>query len=167
MTSAIIGQLPTYAGELGMTATLMLEDQVLDLLALSLATMSDVETARMSSSRTLTRARIMAVINARLTDPTLSAATVASVAGVSTRYANQLLANEGTSIMRLVRDRRLDRCHKALDDPAQKHRSISEIAYGWGFSDMTHFGRSFRSKYGLLPSELRRAARTTSRRFCV
>jgi AraC-like DNA-binding protein len=38
------------------------------------------------------------------------------------------------------------------------HRSLSEIAYGWGFSDMTHFGRSFRKAYGMLPSEYRKLA---------
>jgi AraC-like DNA-binding protein len=36
---------------------------------------------------------------------------------------------------------------------------VSEIAYGWGFSDMTHFGRRFKAAYGLLPSEYRRANR--------
>ena len=41
---------------------------------------------------------------------------------------------------------------KALEDPLQAHRSVSEIAYGWGFSDMTHFGRRFKQAYGVLPS---------------
>ena len=39
---------------------------------------------------------------------------------------------------------------------------VSEIAYGWGFSDMTHFGRKFRAAFGLLPSEYRRATRAAS-----
>ncbi|WP_310353804.1 hypothetical protein [Methylobacterium sp. BE186] len=30
---------------------------------------------------------------------------------------------------------------------------MSEIAYGWGFSDMTRFGRRFKAAYGLKPSE--------------
>jgi AraC-like DNA-binding protein len=42
-----------------------------------------------------------------------------------------------------------------LEDPLQAHRTLSEIATGWGFSDMTHFGRRFKAAYGVLPSEYR------------
>jgi AraC family transcriptional activator of tynA and feaB len=59
------------------------------------------------------------------------------------------------SIMRLVQARRLERCRAALEDPGQARRSVSEIAFGWGFSDMTHFGRRFKAAYGILPSEYR------------
>jgi error-prone DNA polymerase len=38
--------------------------------------------------------------------------------------------------MRLIQARRLARCRYALEDPNQAHRTVSEIAYGWGFSDM-------------------------------
>ena len=41
-------------------------------------------------------------------------------------------------------------------DPLQAHRTVTEIATGWGFSDMTHFGRRFKAVYGVLPSEFRR-----------
>ena len=55
--------------------------------------------------------------------------------------------------------RRLARCRRALEDPSQAHRTVSEIAYGWGFSDMTHFGRKFKAAYGLLPRDYRGSAR--------
>jgi AraC-like DNA-binding protein len=80
---------------------------------------------------------------------------VAATAGVSVRYANPLLTQEGTSIVRLVQSRRLDRCHRALKDPLQAHRTVTEIASSRGFSDMTYFGRRFKAAYGILPSELR------------
>ena len=73
--------------------------------------------------------------------------------------ANAVLAEESLSISRLIQARRLARCRSALDDPLQTHRTVSEIAYGWGFSDMTHFGRVFRAAFGLLPSEYRKAHR--------
>jgi AraC-like DNA-binding protein len=79
-----------------------------------------------------------AAIEARLTDPALDAGAVATAAGISVRYVNAVLAREGTSIVRLIQARRLARCRKALEDPLQSHRTLSEIAYGWGFSDMTH-----------------------------
>jgi AraC family transcriptional regulator, positive regulator of tynA and feaB len=86
---------------------------------------------------------------------------VAAAAGVSVRYANAVLAEEDTSIMRLVLARRLERCRRALEDPSQAHRTVSEIAYGWGFSDLTHFGRKFRAAFGLTPSDYRRRASFT------
>jgi AraC family transcriptional regulator, positive regulator of tynA and feaB len=33
-----------------------------------------------------------------------------------------------------------------------------EIAHGWGFADMTHFGRKFRAAYGASPREYRKGA---------
>ena len=100
-------------------------------------------------------------IESRLTDPRLDVRTVAAAAGVSARYANAVLAKEGTSISRLILERRLARCRSAIEDAQQVSRTLTEIAYGWGFSDMTHFGRSFRNANGVLPSEFRR--RTTAR----
>ena len=102
--------------------------------------------------------KLRAAVEARLSDAALDSASVAAAAGISVRYANAALAEEGTSIMRLIQARRLARCRSALEDPSQTHRTISEIAYGWGFSDMTHFGRKFRAAYGLLPSECRHRA---------
>jgi AraC family transcriptional activator of tynA and feaB len=116
---------------------------------------------RLSSARSLVLGNVRAAIEARLTNPALDCETVAAAAGVSVRYANAVLAEDGTSIMRLIRARRLERCRHALEDPSQSHRTVSEIAYGWGFSDMTHFGRSFRAAFGSLPSEYRRQAKST------
>jgi AraC-like DNA-binding protein len=75
------------------------------------------------------------------------------------RHANQVLAEQGTSLTRLVLARRLARCRSAFEDPTQAHRMLSEIAYGWGFCDLTHFGRRFKQAYGILPSEARAGLR--------
>jgi AraC-like DNA-binding protein len=155
LTSAFLAMLPTYADTLSSAAAGTVMDHALDLIAVSLAKAMDGERPRVSSARSLAMTSVRAAIEARLTDPALDPETVAAAAGISIRYANALLAREATSIMRLIQARRLSRCRKALEDPAQTHRTLSEIAYGWGFSDMTHFGRRFRAAYGLLPSEYR------------
>ncbi|MGH1587324.1 helix-turn-helix domain-containing protein [Methylobacterium phyllosphaerae] len=129
---------------------------MLDLIALSFGRAADKVMPRTSSARSLVRMRLRTEIDARLSDRTLQPSTIASAAGVSVRYANAVLADENTSVMQLIQARRLARCRQALEDPAQMHRTVSEIAYGWGFSDMTHFGRRFKAAYGLLPSEWRR-----------
>lgn len=163
LTAAFLDMLPAHVEQLGAPADEIVRDQVLDLIAMSVAKAMDGRVARVSSTRSLALMNVRAAIEARLTDPDLDTETVAAAAGVSVRYANALLAQEDTSIMRLIHTRRLVRCRMALEDPSQGHRSISEIAYGWGFSDMTHFGRKFRSLYGQLPSEFRRNAKVIDR----
>jgi AraC family transcriptional activator of tynA and feaB len=162
-TSAYLAMLPTYADKLGAAAVDIVRDQTLDVIAVSLATAMEGGRPRLSSARSLVLLTVRAAIEARLTDPALDPETVAAAAGVSVRYANAVLAEDGTSIMRLIRARRLEHCQRALKDRSQTHRTVSEIAYGWGFSDMTHFGRSFRAAFGLLPGEYRRLATSTAK----
>jgi AraC family transcriptional activator of tynA and feaB len=161
LTSAFLAMLPTHTDGLDSAAEEIVKDQVLDLIAVSLAKAMQGRGPRVSSARSLALVKIRAAIEARLTDPALDARTAAAAAGVSIRYANAVLADESTSIMHLIRTRRLERCRKALEDPLQANRTVSEIAYGWGFSDMTHFGRKFRAAYGLLPSEYRRPTKVS------
>ena len=161
LTSAFLAMLPTYTGRLGAAAEAIVKDQVLDLVALSLSKAMEGQRPRVSSTRSLALMKVRAAIEDRLTDPALDARTVAAAAGVSVRYANAVLADENTSILRFIQARRLAQCRRALEDPLQTHRTVSEIAYSWGFSDMTHFGRKFRAAYGLLPSEHRRLAKAT------
>jgi AraC family transcriptional activator of tynA and feaB len=160
LMSWILATLPANAGRLGSAAEEILKEQALDWIAVSLAKMTEGHTPRLSSARSLASMSIRAAIEARLADPCLSVNSVAAAAGVSIRYANAVLAEEDMSIMRLVQARRLERCRRALEDPLQSRRTVSEIAYGWGFSDMTHFGRRFKAAYGMLPRDCRRLART-------
>jgi AraC family transcriptional regulator, positive regulator of tynA and feaB len=159
LTSAFLAMLPTHAGGLGPPVEEVVRDQVLDLVAVSLANATEGGRPRLSSSRSLALIKVRAAIDARLTDPDLDSKRVAAAAGVSVRYANAMLAEQGTSVMRLIQERRLARCKRALDDPQQHNRTVSEIAYSWGFSDMTHFGRRFRAAFGLLPSEYRKVSK--------
>jgi AraC family transcriptional regulator, positive regulator of tynA and feaB len=66
------------------------------------------------------------------------------------------LAQEGTSVARLIQARRLEQCERALANPMQADRTVGDIAYAWGFSDLTHFGRLFKKRFGTTPSEYRR-----------
>jgi AraC-like DNA-binding protein len=159
LASAYLGMLPTYADGLNAAAADIVRDQTLDLIAVSLVKAMDGGRPRLSSTRSLVLVNVRVAIETRLCDPALDSRAVAAAAGVSVRYANAVLAEDGTSITRLIRARRLEHCRRALEDPSQAHRTVSEIAYGWGFSDLTHFGRSFKAAFGSLPSEYRRLAK--------
>ena len=158
LASSFLAMLPAHVGKMSQVAEEVLKHQTIDLIAVSLAKMIQSETPRISSARGLVLLKVRAAIETRLSDPALDGEAVAAAAGVSVRYAYSVLADEGTSIARYIQERRLARCRRALEDPRQAHRSLSEIAYGWGFSDMTHFGRSFRKAYGMLPSVYRKLA---------
>lgn len=155
LTSSFLAMLPSHAGRMRPAVEQIIRDQVLDLVAVSLTNLMGTGRARFSSALSVVLMNVRAAIEMRLSDSSSNAATVAAAARISVRYANAVLAREGTSIMRLIQTRRLEHCRLALEDPLQSHRTLSEIAYGWGFSDMTHFSRRFKTTYGVLPSEYR------------
>lgn len=71
--------------------------------------------------RAARQAAVRADINAYLTDPALSAATVARRLGISARYVHRLLDEEGRSFSALVLDKRLALAHRLLTDPRLGH----------------------------------------------
>ena len=56
---------------------------------------------------------------------------------------------------------RIDAIAVALRDPSQRNLSISEIAYRWGFSDLSHFNKLFRSRFVQTPREWRKCETAT------
>jgi AraC-like DNA-binding protein len=162
LASSFVALLPTYSHRLAPASQEMTRDQTFDMIAVSLGKTMEHGQRQLSSLRLLALQRVRAAIDSRLTDPALDARTVSAVAGVSVRYANAVLARLDTSVGRLIREKRLDRCRRSLGDPLQEHRTVGEIAYGCGFSDLTSFGRAFKKAYGVLPSDYRRACKLAS-----
>jgi AraC-like DNA-binding protein len=139
----------------------MVENHALDLIGLSIARTIEGASFRVSIPRSIMLSNIRTVVEARLADPTLDAQAVAEAVGISVRYANRLFADQDTSLKLFILSRRLARCRHAFEDANQVHRTVREIAQGWGFSDMTHFARRFREAYGVSPSEYQKLAATT------
>ncbi len=75
--------------------------------------------------------------------------------GISERYLQKLFETVGDNFTHYVRERRLQRAWADLSNPTEAHRSISEIAYAYGFGDSAHFSRAFRHRFGLPPREFR------------
>ncbi len=94
LASAFLAMLPAHCASVNSTADKLIENQVLDLVAVSLAKTIEGRAARVSSARSLVLMKVRAAIEARLTDPALDVGTVAAVAGVSRRYANTVLADQ-------------------------------------------------------------------------
>jgi AraC family transcriptional activator of tynA and feaB len=154
LAMGFLEMLPKQAESLDDTAGLKVADQLVDLAALAL-TRDRERGAALSSPRAIALMRLKATIERLLIEHNLKPDRIAAETGISVRYANSLLAEEGWSIERYVNERRLERCRGALNDPAQDHRSIGDIAFKWGFSDLSHFGRRFKVRFGQTPTEYR------------
>jgi AraC-like DNA-binding protein len=104
-------------------------------------------------------ARIKDYINQRLTDPALGPGEIASAVNISTRYLHKLFEAEHHTVSLYVKERRLERSRRDLLDPRLADRSISTIAFGCGFGDLSGFNRAFKDAYRMSPSEMRSAPR--------
>jgi len=96
-------------------------------------------------------------IEDHLEDPRLTPSSVAGALKMSPRYLHQVF-NEGETIARYILRRRLEECARALKDPAQAGRTVTEIAFQHGFNDASHFSRAFRERYDETPREYRQRA---------
>jgi AraC-like DNA-binding protein len=163
LASGFIAMLPKRVDALDVATGTKVAQQVLDLVALAFGAEQQGGKSALSSSRMSTLLRVKAVIEARLGEPGLRPAHAAAAAGISVRYANALLACEGTSLERFIMQRRLQHCRRTLEDAGQAFRTVSDIAYSFGFSDMSHFTRRFKAQFGCSPSTCRQRAITGPR----
>jgi AraC family transcriptional regulator, positive regulator of tynA and feaB len=109
----------------------------------------------LAPTRQAQRARAIRYIDAHLADPQLSPPMIANALAMSIRYLH-LLFEETESVGATILAHRLDRCRRAIADLADR-RSISEIAFAWGFNDAAHFSRTFKARFGMSPRQARAA----------
>lgn len=149
----------------GDQAERVLEDAT-DLVLTLLSGWADGSDAVRSSVQRSLMFRIKDYIDRRLADPGLGPVEIAAAVNISTRYLHKLFETEPRSVSLYVRDMRLDRCRRDLLDPRLSDRSISTIAFRWGFGDLSGFNRAFKNAFGVTPGDMRglpavRAARSS------
>lgn len=120
-----------------------------------------------SSMHLLLKQRIKAFAREHLADPDLCCAMIANGLNLSQRYIYDILADEPITLMRWIRRERLARCRRELSSAVLMHRSISEIAYSWGFVELAHFSRAFSTEFGMSPRAYRQAHVGTGARMAV
>jgi AraC-like DNA-binding protein len=131
---------------------------LIDLLAVAVESDERVLAGHSSSVRNAHLHRCEHFIRARLDDARLTPQMVADGSGISLRYLHQIFEGEGITVSAYIRNQRLLMCDAMLRDPNCR-KSISEIAYQWGFGDQAQFSRNYRSRFGCTPSDVRAASR--------
>jgi AraC-like DNA-binding protein len=105
--------------------------------------------------------RIKVHVRTHLRDPALNVASIGRALRLSPGHLHRLFQGEPLPLGHYIWAQRLEACRRDLADPQLARRSISEIAFGWGFNDAAHFSRTFRERYGLAPREWRAGSAAT------
>ncbi len=111
------------------------------------------------SRRDLRIQALKAEVEQRLGRPDLSLEAVAQAQQISSRQVQAMFQAEGETFSGFVLARRLDRAMQRLTD-AEDARPVSAIAFDVGFGDLSYFNRTFRKRFGLTPSQVRRSGGT-------
>ena len=129
---------------------------LLDLVALSLSRGSRARSAEVTSLVDATWLALRRAVHRRLREPGLTAAAVAASVRISERYVHKLFERAGTTFACYVMERRLEGVARDLRDPAMAVRAIGDMAFDWGFADLSHFARRFKQRFGCTPRDWRR-----------
>jgi AraC-like DNA-binding protein len=103
-------------------------------------------------------ALILKYIDAHLTETTLRPAEIAAELNLSVRHVHRLFSAQGSTLARWIQEQRLRHCRSDLEDPRLRAKSITEIAFFWGFNDSAHFSRVFKQRFGICPRVFRARA---------
>lgn len=95
------------------------------------------------------------IILEHLDNPELSGQTLCDSFGIGrNRLQRELKTATGFSPAEFIRSVRLQEAYKLLEDG---RLNVSEVAYSVGFNNLSYFTRSFKTQFGILPSEVLRA----------
>lgn len=94
-------------------------------------------------------------IESNIGNPLLNPERVAAACQMSVRALHYLFKGTGQSVSDYIWERRLQRCREALQMPAQRRLTVTEIALAAGFNSMSHFSSAFRRRFGVTPSDAR------------
>lgn len=148
-------QLPTLPNGVGQP----MSETVLGLLTSTMAVYQETSDAHAPLPSVL-MARVKQYVQTHLAEPDLNIERIALEMRCSKRYLHRVFEDADCSLERYIWQARLDRCHAALGSPETAHKSISEVAFSWGFNSSAHFCRMFKNRFGLSPTDFRRRAMT-------
>ena len=147
--SAVVSEMP----KLGSRFEPDLADTVCHLLRLSIVESLGEGDGR--PQREFLRDRIKNYILSNLRNPELSIDQVAAALRCTKRYLHKVFESEGVSLSDFIWQSRLNRCRNELLGAKHNNRSVTDIAFSWGFSSSAHFSTAFKQRFGIPPSYYR------------
>jgi len=99
--------------------------------------------------------RILNYIESHLTESSLGPMEIAAALNISVRHVHRVFSRQESTVADWIRTERLKRCRKDLCDPRLQAKSITEIAFYWGFNDSAHFSHAFKKQFQLSPRAFR------------
>jgi AraC-like DNA-binding protein len=149
LLSATFDQIPEIRNRSGQDVA----DIVVQMIRLAL--LESVDERDWVNSKEAIRERVKHYISDHLRDPDLSITKLASTTHCTKRYLHMAFHSENQSISDYILKLRLKRCREDLLNPAFVRRSITDIAYSWGFNNSNHFSRCFKEAFGVSPKHMR------------
>lgn len=125
----------------------------------------DVRSGGQTAARMTLRERIGRYVGDHLDDPELSAQSIAEALQCSRRHLHNAFGGGEDTLFRYILRQRLEACMDELRLPpasARDVRSITDIALGWGFNNLSHFSREFRNYTGVSPRVYRTDGASTA-----
>src|SRR6201996_7578358 len=99
--------------------------------------------------------RAQAYIREHLRDPDLCIDQISVALGCTKRYLHMVFSERGMTVSEYIWRARLQHCRQELEAHAGK--TITDVAFSWGFSSSSHFSRVFRKCCGVAPSAIHKA----------
>ena len=127
-------------------------DSLIDLLLLPLRE-ADAMFDRVGPEAMYVRAQ--GFIREHLRDPDLCIDQISMALGCTKRYLHMLFSERGMTVSDYIWQARLQHCRQELE--TQPGKTITDVAFSWGFSSSSHFSRVFRKYFGVAPSSIHKA----------
>jgi AraC-like DNA-binding protein len=154
ITSVFLQTLPSQLAHVDLSTSARLSETAIDLITMTVSEHFSLRPDE-SSTRMAHKMRVRHFVEANLSREDLNVALVAKAVKLSPRYLSHLFSDEDLSLGRYIAARRLDCCKAALRAEQRKGQTVAEIAYGFGFGDLSHFSRAFRERFGMSPRAYR------------
>jgi AraC-like DNA-binding protein len=138
------------------TSRALLEQYSVDLLRTAMNLVAPKQKRPSSAQTEAYLLRAKQIVEERLSDSEFNRDQLAAQLGISVRGLSRLFSDEKLGPSDYIRVRRLEHCRRALLDPNSTTRTITEIAFCYGFNDSAHFSSAFREVYGKSPREYRK-----------
>ena len=151
----MIRSLASGIGTLEPASAAAVAQSVEHILIAGLCSLQDSAPRQVSKLTALHREQIKSYVLQHLRDPQLGVAQIAAHLRTSPSTVHRVFAGEPCSVTDWIWALRLDAVKRDLCDPALAARSVSELAFRWGFSDAAHFSRAFRARFGCTARDLR------------